>query len=158
VAVADMFLKMTGVTGEAPDDDHKGEIQVVGWSWGLQAPAAMGGAPSTTGRAAMQELTVTKRVDQATPTLLQLARQHKVVSSAQLTVRKAGTTPLPYLKIELSNVRVTSVTTHSEATELVERLQLSWQKIRVTYTPQQSGTGAKGGGDVVFEADAYAGG
>ena len=158
MAIADMFLKMTGVTGEAQDADHKGEIQVVGWSWGLQAPSAMGGAPSTTGRAAMQELMVTKRVDQSTPTLMQLVRHHKVVSSAQLTVRKAGAKPLEYLRIELSNVRVTNLTTHSESSDLVERLQLSWTKIRVTYTPQQSGTGAKGGGDVVFEADAYAGG
>lgn len=153
-----MFLKMSGVTGEAQDADHKGEIQVVSWSWGLQAPAAMGGAASTTGRAALQELIVVKRVDQATPTLMQLVRQHKVVPSAVLTVRKAGKTPLEYFKIELTNVRVTSLTTHSESTDLIERLQLGCTKIRVTYVPQQAGTGARGGGDVVFEADAYAGG
>lgn len=153
-----MFLKLTGVTGEAQDSDHQGEIQVVSWSWGLQAPAAMGGAASTTGRAALQELVVVKRVDQATPTLMQLVRQHKVVPSAQLTVRKAGTTPLEYFRIELTNVRVTALTTHSEAADLVERLQLGCTKIRVTYKPQQSGSGARGGGDVVFEADAYAGG
>jgi len=156
VAIADMFLKLTGVTGEAQDNEHKGEIQVVSWSWGLQAPAAMGGAASTTGRAALQELVVVKRVDQATPTLMQLVRQHKVVPSAQLTVRKAGTTPLEYFRIELTNVRVTALTTHSEAAELVERLQLGCTKVRVTYMPQ-SATGARGGGDVVFEADAYAG-
>ena len=156
MAIADMFLKLTGVTGEAQDNEHKGEIQVVSWSWGLQAPAAMGGAASTTGRAALQELVVVKRVDQATPTLMQLVRQHKVVPSAQLTVRKAGTTPLEYFRIELTNVRVTALTTHSEAAELVERLQLGCTKVRVTYMPQ-SATGARGGGDVVFEADAYAG-
>jgi type VI secretion system secreted protein Hcp len=156
VAVADMFLKITGVTGEAQDVDHKGEIEVVSWSWGLQAPAAMGGAASTTGRAALQELVVNKRVDLATPTLMQMVRNHKVVSSAILSVRKAGKTPLEYFRIELVDVRVTAVMSNPEAAELMERLQLSFNKIRVTYTPQSS-TGAKGGGDVVFEGDAYAG-
>jgi type VI secretion system secreted protein Hcp len=151
-----MFLKVAGVTGEAQDNDHKGEIEVVSWSWGLQAPAALGGATSTTGRAALQELIVTKRVDKSTPTLMGFVRNHKVLPTALLTVRKAGATPLEYFRIELSNVRITALTTHSESTDLVERLQLGCTKIRVTYIPQ-SATGAKGGGDVVFEADAYAG-
>jgi len=151
-----MFLKIAGVTGEAQDHDHKGQIEVVSWSWGLQAPAAMGGAASTTGRAALQELVVTKRVDRSTPTLMQFVRNHKVVSEVILTVRKAGATPLEYLKIELSNARITSLTTHSESADLIERIQLGCTKIRVTYTPQGA-AGGKGGGDVMFEADAYAG-
>jgi type VI secretion system secreted protein Hcp len=86
-----------------------------------------------------------------------LLRHHKLASSATLTVRKAGTTPLPYLKLELTNVRVTSLLTDTSGPDLVDRLRLGFTKIRVTYTPQQSGTGAKGGGDVVFEAEAHAG-
>ena len=41
MAIADMFLKLAGVTGEAKDADHKGEIEVVSWSWGLQATTAI---------------------------------------------------------------------------------------------------------------------
>ena len=156
MAIADMFLKMSGVTGEAQDSQHKGEIQVDGWSWGLSAPAALGGA-GVAARAALHELVVLKQVDQATPTLMQLVRTRKVVPTALLTVRKAGTTPLEYFKIELSDARVTSVTTQSEGAQLTEKVQLVCARIRVTYVPQQSGTGARGGGDVVFEADAYAG-
>jgi len=33
-----MFLKVQGVTGEAVDTEHKGEIEVISWSWGMQAP------------------------------------------------------------------------------------------------------------------------
>ena len=67
-----------------------------------------------------------------------------------------GKTPLEYFRIDLVDVRVTAVMSHSEAAELMERVQIGFNKIRVTYTPQ-SITGAKGGGDVVFEGDAYAG-
>ena len=149
-----MFLKLTGVTGEAQDTDHQGEIDVVGWSWGLAAPAAVGG--QATGRTALHDLRIVKRVDQATPALMQCLRTHRLVPAAKLTVRKAGTTPLEYFKIELENVRITALTTDTDAAELVERLTLGFTKITVTYTPQQSGTGAKSGGDVVFSADAHA--
>ncbi len=151
-----MFLKLAGVTGEATDPSHTGEIEVVSWSWGQEAPAVVGGA-SPKGRAAMSELTVVKRVDASTPTLMAMLRTHKLISSATLTVRKAGSTPLPYFKLDLSNVRVTSLLTDTTGPELVDRLRLGFTKIKVTYTPQQSGTGAKGGGDIVFEADAHAG-
>ena len=70
-------------------------------------------------------------------------------------MRKAGTTPLEYFKIELENVRVTSVKTESENAELLERVSLAFQKIKVSYTPQST-AGAKGGGTSLFEADAHA--
>ena len=150
-----MFLKMQGVTGEAGDADHKGGIEVVSWSWGMQAPTSVMTGQAT-GRSTMSELVVIKRVDQSTPTLMQLLRNHKVTPQAQLTVRKAGTTPLEYFKIELENVRVTSLKTESERAELVEHLSLGFSKVRVSYTPQSS-TGARGGGTNVFEADAHIG-
>jgi len=150
-----MFLKLAGVTGDARDEKHVGEIEVLSWSWGLDAPMGQAGTP--TGRSTMTELTVTKRVDQSTPTLMTLLRNHKVTSSATLTVRKAGTTPLTYFKLDLTDVRVTAIQTDTQGPELVDRVRLGFTKIKVTYTPQQSGTGAKGGGDVVFEADAHLG-
>ena len=151
-----MFLKLAGVTGEVTDPSHSGEIEVMSWSWGQEAPAVVGGLTQK-GRTAMSELSVVKRVDQSTPTLMALLRTHKLTPAATLTVRKAGSTPLPYFKLELTNVRVTALLTDTSGPELVDRLRLGFTKIRVTYTPQQSGTGAKGGGDVVFEADAHAG-
>jgi type VI secretion system secreted protein Hcp len=76
------------------------------------------------------------------------------VNQVQLTVRKAGKTPLEYFKIELENVRVTSFTTESEGTELVERVSLGFSKVRASYIPQDS-SGAQGGGANVFEADVH---
>ena len=154
MAIADMFLKLTGVTGEVQDADHKGEIEVVSWSWGMLAPTALGG--TATGRASLRELSIAKRVDAATPTLMMCLRSHRVVPQGKLTVRKAGTTPLEYFKIELTNVRITSLVTDSDQADLIERLKLGFHRVTVTYTPQQGGTGASGGGAIVFEADAQA--
>ena len=151
MAIADMFLKVAGVTGEAADSGHKGEIEVLSWSWGQEAPTAQGGL--ATGRAAMSELSIVKRVDASTPTLMTFLQTHKAVASATLTVRKAGTTPLTYFTLDLTNVRITALVTDSQGPELVDRVRLGFQKITVTYTPQST-TGAKGGGDIVFTADA----
>ncbi len=145
-----MFLKIQGVTGEANDADHKGEIQVISWSWGMQAPTSIGGQAS--GKATMTELKIVKKVDLSSPTLMNYLRGHKAVSQATLVVRKAGKTPLEYFKIELENVRVTSLQTESDQQELLEHLHLGFTKFRATYTPQDV-TGARGGGANVFEAD-----
>ncbi len=150
-----MFLNVRGVTGEAVDPEHTGEIEVVSWSWGMQAPGEpMAGRAS--GKTTFGELIVVKGVDQSTPTLMSFLRSNKLVADATLTVRKAGKTPLDYLKIELQNVRVASLKVESEGVALRERLSLGFSRVRVAYTPQAD-SGAKGGGDNVFEADTQAG-
>jgi type VI secretion system secreted protein Hcp len=174
VAIEDMFLKVLGVTGETADPKHKGEIEVVSWSWGLQAPSSI-----STGRAIaatnVSELRIVKRVDQSSVTLMRFLRDNKMVepgdlgnrvtASALLTIRKAGDggTQLEYLKVELDNVRVTSVrleATHgglgSAGPEVVEVVTLSFSKVRVSYVPQ-SATGGAGGGANMFEVDAHHG-
>lgn len=155
MATADMFLKIKGVTGESSDADHKGEIEVVSWSWGLQAATSVATGQAL-GKATLSELHIVKRVDQSSPTLMSYLRTNKEIPEAVLTVRKAGKGPLEYFKIELENARLTSLQAESQGVELVERLDVGFSKIRVSYTPQDS-TGARGGGTNVFEADAHAG-
>ncbi len=149
-----MFLKVQGVTGEAADADHKGEIEVVSWSWGMQASTNVATGQAA-GKSTISELHVVKRVDQASPTLMTYLRNNKVVGAASLSVRKAGTTPLEYFRIDLENVRVTALKAESENAELVERVSLGFSRVTVSYTPQGA-TGAKGGGTSVFSADAHA--
>ena len=59
-----MFLKVHGVTGESGDADHKGEIDVVSWSWEMESPMeAMTGVAK--GRAVVGELKIVKKVGEA---------------------------------------------------------------------------------------------
>ncbi len=150
-----MFLKMQGVTGEAGDTEHKGEIEVVSWSWGMQANTSLATGQAAA-RSTINDLRIVKRVDSASPTLMNFLRSNKPIGQAQLTVRKAGKTPLEYFKIELENVRVTSITAESDKAELVEHVSLGFSKVKVSYTPQDS-LGARGGGTNVFEADTHTG-
>jgi type VI secretion system secreted protein Hcp len=147
-----MFLKVDGVTGEAGDADHKGEIDVTSWSWGMQSPADLATGKAS-GRRRLSELVIVKKVDRSTPTLMDFLKRNHPIPAATLTVRKAGKTPLTYFKIELKNVRVSAVKTESLEAELMDRVNLGFDKVTVTYV-QQDATGAKGGGDVVFEDSA----
>ena len=150
-----MFLKVEGVTGEAVDADHKGEIDVVSWSWAMDAPVSVTSGAAT-GMVSVGELHVVKRVDQSSPTLMRFLRNRKEVSSAQLIVRKAGTTPLEYFTIHLQNVLVNGLRAESHESELIEHLRLGFSKMKVSYTPQGT-AGARGGGANQFETDAHLG-
>ena len=150
-----MFLKVEGVTGEAVDADHKGEIDVVSWSWSMDAPVSVTSGAAT-GMVSVGELHIVKRVDQSSPTLMRFLRNRKEVSSAQLIVRKAGTTPLEYFTIHLQNVLVNGLRAESHDSELIEHIRLGFSKMRVSYTPQGT-TGARGGGANQFETDAHLG-
>ena len=37
MAIAAMYLKMSGVTGESLADGHVGDIDLVSWGWGVQS-------------------------------------------------------------------------------------------------------------------------
>jgi type VI secretion system secreted protein Hcp len=155
VAIADMFLKVAGGPPAAPGGahpPHKGEIEVLSWSWGMQMSVSAIAGSEGTGRSTMSELEIVKKVDQASPTLMSYLRSNKLIGQAKLTVRKAGKTPLEYVTIALKKVRITSLKIESQGTELVERLRLGFGVVTVTYTPQDEKGGP--GAASVFEADA----
>lgn len=151
MAIADMFLKIQGATGEAVDADHKGEIEVISWSWGMKSSHSMVTGQAK-GRVTVHELQVVKRVDQSSSTLMKFLYTNKPLNEVLLTVRKAGTTPLEYYTVELGGARITSVAIDTENAQLVERISLAFAKVKASYVPQDS-SGAKGGGANVFEAD-----
>jgi type VI secretion system secreted protein Hcp len=149
MSIGDMFLMVQGVTGEAGDADHKGEIDIVSWSWGMHGQSEGG---LTSSKARYHDLQITKRVDRSSATLMQYLRSHKIADQVILTVRKAGATPLEYLIMELKKVRVRSLEMQTDGAEVMERIALGFASVTVSYIPQGS-TGAMGGGAVTFPAD-----
>jgi type VI secretion system secreted protein Hcp len=142
----DMFLKLDQIAGESADHTHKGEIDVLAWSWGASnsGSAHMGGGAGA-GKVNVQDISFTKYIDKASPSLFLNCASGKHIPTATLTVRKAGEKPLEYLKLELTEVLVSSVSTGGSGGEdrLTENVTLNFAKVKVTYTPQN----AKGGAD-----------
>jgi type VI secretion system secreted protein Hcp len=149
----DMFLSVKGaahglINGESQDDKHKGEIEVLSWSWGMQGkPSLAGGGAS--GKATMRELKIVKRVDKASTALMSALRTNEVIKEAVLTLRKTGKTPVEYLKLTIEQGRIISLDIEagdtSGSSTLVERVSFSFNKIEIEYTPQ-GGDGQPQGG------------
>ena len=110
----DMFLYVKGaragvIKGEAQDTAHQDEIDVISWSWGMQATRnQVTGA--ATGKASIQELKIVKRVDSASTGLMSALRTNESIKEAKLTLRKSGKGQLEYMKILIENGRVVSLT------------------------------------------------
>jgi type VI secretion system secreted protein Hcp len=140
----DMFLMVKGaqhglIKGESQDDQHKGEIEVVSWSWGMVAKPSLG-AGTASGKATINDLRIVKRVDSASTALMGALRTNEPIQKAVLTLRKAGKGQLEYLKITIEQGRVVSLiidTVETASTpDIVERVSFSFNKIEVEYVPQ----------------------
>jgi type VI secretion system secreted protein Hcp len=137
----DMFLKLGDIKGESEDSSHQGEIEVLAWSWGMTQSGTMhSGAGGGAGRVNVQDLSVTKYVDKSSPNIMLKCCTGKHYPDALLTVRKAGDTPIEYIKITMTDVLITSVSTGGSGGEdqVTENVTLNFAKFKHEYTIQSA--------------------
>jgi type VI secretion system secreted protein Hcp len=142
----DMFMKVGALNGESRDKTHAKWIDVLSWSWGMSnSGSAHVGGGAGAGKVNVQDLSFTKYIDTSSPDLMLACCNGKHFDQAQLIVRKAGETPLEYVKVTLTEVLVTSVSTGGSGGEdrLTENVSLNFAKVKVEYA-EQTTTGAKG--------------
>jgi type VI secretion system secreted protein Hcp len=140
----DMFLMVKGakhgvIKGESQDGSHKGEIEVLSWSWGMQAKPSLGGGTAA-GKSTINDLRIVKRIDSASTALMLALRTNEPIQKAVLTLRKAGKGQLEYLKITIEQGRVTALTVDAGdlggGPGVLERVSFSFNKIEIEYVPQ----------------------
>jgi type VI secretion system secreted protein Hcp len=141
MAAFDYFLRVDGIQGESADAKHKGEIDVLSWSWGETQPIPpAGGGGGGAGKVEMSDLTVVARVSKASPHLLLACASGKHFKSAVLTGRKAGKGQADYLTFSLSDVLVSSYQTGGSASDEppMDSVALSFGRIQVEYKEQKA--------------------
>lgn len=136
-AAVDMFLKIPQIQGESQDKSHKNEIDVLAWSWGLSSG---GTTKKVSSGACVQGLSVTHYADAATPGLMMAVTMGQVLGPVTLTVRKAGTFPVEYIKIVMQDAMVTSVSNGGSGGEdrLTEHFTLDFSSAVFTYIKQNA--------------------
>ncbi|PIT53111.1 Hcp1 family type VI secretion system effector [Snodgrassella alvi] len=151
----DIFLKIDGIDGESPDSQHKNEIQVLNWNWGITQESSMqSGSGLGTGRATVHDLQFEHYIDRASPNLMKYCLSGKHIPEAKLVMRKAGGTPLEYLKLTLNDLIVSSVMpagSSSDEQNPREMVRLSFSKVKQEYVVQNQQGGS--GGTVTAQYD-----
>jgi len=145
----DMFLVITGeISGETQDKVYKPlkGIDILAWSWGLsQSGSFHTGGGGGAGKANFQDISVTKWIDKSSPILMLYCANGDHFSEAKLIVRKAGKTPLEYLKITMKKVMITAVSTGGSGGEdkLTENVTFNFAEVIVDYI-EQTAEGTEG--------------
>lgn len=136
-AAVDVFLKIDGIDGEATTRDHKGEITVYAYSWGMdRAYAQAAGGASAAGRPCVSELTISKPLDKASPKLMGAVIAGNNIGKARMTMRFAGEAQQDFYLVEMTNVQVSSLQQSGSSELPMEQVSLRFQSVNVSYKPQ----------------------
>lgn len=134
----DIFIKIDNIDGESADSKHKGEIDVLAWSFGATNSGSMAfGGGGGTGKVSFQDLTISKRIDKASPKLLDACARGTHINKAVLIARKQGGNQMDYLKITLSGILVSSIQ-QSGSSDDSESFSLNFSHIEYIYTAQKA--------------------
>lgn len=135
----DIFLKIDGIDGESRDAGHTDEIDILAFNWGASQSGTMhGGGGGGSGKVSVQDVSFSKYVDKSTPNLVAYLCSGKHVAEATLTVRKAGETPVEYLKFKMTGILISNYSTGGSGGDdrMTETFSLNFKKFEVFYTPQ----------------------
>jgi type VI secretion system secreted protein Hcp len=142
MAAVDYFLKLEGIDGESQDAKHKGEIDIESWSWGeAQSGAGHAGGGGGAGKVSMQDFHFVMKISKATPKLMLACASGEHIKKATLVCRKAGKDQQEFLKIEMSDLLVSSYqmggSGHSDIVP-VDQCSLNYSKIEFYYKEQKA--------------------
>ena len=149
----DTHIKFDGVEGESTHQDHKSEIEVLSWSWGVTnlSSAATGGG-SGRGKALPQEFHFMHMYDKASPVLAKKCAQGVHFPTVVITARKSGEGQKDFFKITMKEVFISSVTSNaSSGGDMSESVSMSYGFVETSYKAQDAKGGM--GGEVKFSWD-----
>ena len=158
----DAFLKIDGIDGESQDDKHKNEIEILSFSFGAHQPSA--GARSSGGAASgqrvdLQDFSVVKTIDKASPKLFLHCCNGKHIKAVTVQLCRATGDKAKYAEYKMEDVIVSSVRPGGSAQGgeplPLEEVSFNYGKITWTYTATDHKTG-KGAGDVKADWDQVA--
>lgn len=106
MAYIEYFLKIDGIDGESRDSKHKGEIELVTWSWGQNQMGALhAGGGGGAGRVTMDDFQFETIVNKASPKLFLACAAGEHIRRAVITCCISGE---EYMKIILTDLLVSS--------------------------------------------------
>jgi type VI secretion system secreted protein Hcp len=149
------YLKLDGIEGQATDAKHEKWIQLLSFSHSIQnettGQKSSGGAHMG-GQVVHHDVQVVKQMDGTSPMLMLNCCQGKALPKGVIELVRAGgsgTDPVPYQKIEFTNVVVKSVSPVGEDQTRfpTEAVAFTYDTIKWTHT--KTGKDGKPQGEIV---------
>ena len=137
---SDIFAKIGDIKGESLDDKHKGEIEILSWSWGVTQSGTMAhGGGGGEGKANFNDFNFTHHIDKASPVLLKACATGEHIKEATVTVRKAGKGQQEFLIIKMNDIIITGVAPSGagDGAATAEHVALQFAKVDLEYKPQK---------------------
>lgn len=106
----DMFLKIDGIDGESIAHKHKGDIELLSFSWGLAQTRATSGGGGGAGKTQVQDFSIVKQMNSSSPLLMERCCTGEHIPSVTMTLVNKETKE-EYLKIKLTDVLISSYQT-----------------------------------------------
>jgi type VI secretion system secreted protein Hcp len=132
----DIFMQITGITGESTDANHRGWIDVLSFSHGLSNPGAgvLGAGGSKVSHA---DFVLAKTLDKSTLPLFLKVNQGTRTETVVVEFQKSGNNPVVFYRVTLSDAVVTSVSTQGSAggNAVFDSLSIAYKKIAWEYWP-----------------------
>jgi type VI secretion system secreted protein Hcp len=148
----DVFLKIDGIEGEAPDAAHGKEIDVLSYSFGISQTGTMAyGGGGGAGKANFNDFSFMMRQNKATPKLMSACATGKHIKDATLTCRKAGDKQVEYMNYKFYDLLISSYQTSASSEEPTESISFNFAKMEMEYKEQDAKGGL--GGSTFFKYD-----
>jgi type VI secretion system secreted protein Hcp len=141
----DYFLKIDGIAGESTDRQHKEEIELVSFSWGLtrQAPHGGGGSGVGAGRAQLKEFQFLMRVNKASPAVFLAAASGRHIKDATLSVSRGGKQVFDWLRVKFRDILITSYEQAGDEEDPPHELvAFDFGQVEIQYSQSARGAGA----------------
>lgn len=155
----DMFLKISGIDGEASSHKHKGEIELLSWSWGLSQSATTGGGGGA-GKVQVKDFVIVKTIDKSSPILMEACCTGQHIPEATLTLVNKET-QLEYLKIKMSDILISSYQTggaNGGGAVPVDQVSFSFSQVNVQTADKRGAlndVSCSFGKDVIFKEQGH---
>lgn len=147
--MADIYLKIDGITGESTDSEHKDWVEILSFNHGMtqraSATAASAGG-GTTARCEHQDFSVTKMIDKSSPKLYESCSSGKHLKDVTVEMfRAAGDKRVKYMEIKMEEVVISHVSPGGGQDFPTEAVSFNYGAITWTYTQQKRADGSGAG-------------
>ncbi|HEX4916623.1 MAG TPA: type VI secretion system tube protein Hcp [Limnobacter sp.] len=141
----DMFLAVEGsrqgaIHGESQAMGHTGEIDVLGWSWGMSQQALSNSQQAS--KASVRTLKISKAIDSASTAIMSALKSAELLNKVVLTCQDpGGVAVIDYLRITLRKARVVEYEIQGAAEDerqVYESISIAFKEIEVVYTPKSA--------------------